>query len=714
MRLNHLRIKNICQHSEFELDLSPGLVGVLGPNGSGKTNLTGTALCFALTGDAPDWARADLLRQGADKGSAEVCFDTADGREAVLRWSVPGNGQSLSVDGGSPLSKAGDIRAELAHLYGMDPALVHRACFMPQRGFSDFAYMLPTRRADSLKALFADIDSDRAMADIQAEINQVGAAVDYAPAVASAELALSEAASAEEAADLRLASAREVLASMRQGYEAALGRLQLPVLGEDPSRLEDAARSAVDAAASALARHEAARPAVPEPPPAPRADGGEMKKTAARYVSEHARHAALVERVYDIDAETAENAASDLSQLELDHLAENAELAACADREQRAREARDEAEKTLKFAEGGAPCPVSGSRCPVLPGPEKVAELKAARSDAYSEWQSRKTALDQQAAKAAKASKALNDARSAEARKDGMRRRLAGEKAQVESDISAAEAWLSSAYDAVRGFDEAGYDAAVAALAAHGRAEAAAAAHDRRSLELSRALSAARAALEDACRPREAITQAERAAAQAAVDGYAAAERAVAQAGREQSDARSLRSAKAASLDAVRMAAATSAVNARVRDGLESFRLFIHRGNGPGYVVRSNLSRYNAAMARHLDELGFGLRAWVDESFELKFDKPAMKIRSMSGARLSGAEAVAVSLADRLARRDVTACRVPLLVLDEPAAAMSRDKVEELARLFARLRDRVRGQVTVLVPSHAAALEPSFERIVRL
>lgn len=720
MILRSLHLHNFCQHSDRQFDIAPGLVGVIGRNGGGKTNMSGPGLMFALTGEADDESgrrlpRTELLRRGHESGFAQLVLDTSDGREMVVRWNMPNGTQSLSFDGHDPVRKVTDIAKELEAVYGMPLKLVQSSCFIRQRGFGDFVHMLPTRRADELKSLFGDLDTDKAMAEIQAEISEVGAAADYTLPLADARRALADAERTEaDAAAVRDASARQC-ESLLPGYEAALGRLQLPVLGDDPGAALSAARTKVLRIGEAIASHESLRPQLPAAPRQPQADGARLKKLLEQYTSEYAHHGELEASMAAAEAQLAPLAPLDLA-------AESKSVAdARAWLENAARPARQaaadiaaQAAKDLAFATGGAECPVSRSRCPVLPGPERVAELKAASARCAEALRLASDTLRSETAKADAAEKALADKRMAEARKEEARRRVSATCASLSNDIQKAEAWMAGAYAQVAAFDAAAYDEAVEAAAAHAKLAAAVAVHDARSLELSRSLSAAQSALEDAGRAREGLTRGEHAAARSVVDAHRLAGQAVDAAAKALSDARARRAAMEERLSMLERDAALARANGLVRAGMDTLRMFFHRSNGPAYVIRSNLANYNIAMAKHLDELGFGLRAWVDEDFELRFDKPEMGVFGMAGSRLSGAEGVAVALAERLARRDVTACRVPLLVLDEPAAAMDRENVEALARMFVRLREKVRGQMTVLVPSHASALEPSFERVINI
>jgi DNA replication and repair protein RecF len=83
------------------VDLDPGIVSVVGPNGVGKTNLV-EALYFALTGRSFRTAdRRDLIPFGASLARAEATVRDADGLERRLLASVSRTeGRRHLLDGG--------------------------------------------------------------------------------------------------------------------------------------------------------------------------------------------------------------------------------------------------------------------------------------------------------------------------------------------------------------------------------------------------------------------------------------------------------------------------------------------------------------------------------------------------------------------------------------------------------------------------------------
>ena len=76
MRPIELRLYNVCQHGEATLKFQPGITGIVGPNGHGKSNLVDTALFFAITGKTNDrYDKGKLLKWGTTGGRTEFDFE---------------------------------------------------------------------------------------------------------------------------------------------------------------------------------------------------------------------------------------------------------------------------------------------------------------------------------------------------------------------------------------------------------------------------------------------------------------------------------------------------------------------------------------------------------------------------------------------------------------------------------------------------------------
>jgi DNA repair exonuclease SbcCD ATPase subunit len=90
-----LTLHNFCQYSHLEYTYLPGITGVIGNNGTGKTNFLDTGQFFSITGES-DRSRADLLQWGKISGYTEFVFKHTDvsytltrnlhDAGAILKW----------------------------------------------------------------------------------------------------------------------------------------------------------------------------------------------------------------------------------------------------------------------------------------------------------------------------------------------------------------------------------------------------------------------------------------------------------------------------------------------------------------------------------------------------------------------------------------------------------------------------------------------------
>src|SRR3989442_556412 len=74
MQLLRLRLVNFRQHADTELEFGPGITGIIGPNGSGKTSIL-EALAWALYGVQAVRGDKDSIRRLGAKGRAGVEVD---------------------------------------------------------------------------------------------------------------------------------------------------------------------------------------------------------------------------------------------------------------------------------------------------------------------------------------------------------------------------------------------------------------------------------------------------------------------------------------------------------------------------------------------------------------------------------------------------------------------------------------------------------------
>lgn len=100
MRVTAIEARPVRSLEQARVDLEPGIVSVVGPNGVGKTNLV-EALYFALTGRSFRTSdRRDLIPFGGSLARAEATVRNDDGLERRLLASVSrGDGRRHLLDG---------------------------------------------------------------------------------------------------------------------------------------------------------------------------------------------------------------------------------------------------------------------------------------------------------------------------------------------------------------------------------------------------------------------------------------------------------------------------------------------------------------------------------------------------------------------------------------------------------------------------------------
>src|SRR5436190_21929563 len=93
--LRFLRIQHLAVIDRLELEFEPGFTVLTGETGAGKSIVVG-AVGLLVGGRAS----ADLVRTGEESAAVEAVFETADGRDLIIRREVSAQGRSrASVDG---------------------------------------------------------------------------------------------------------------------------------------------------------------------------------------------------------------------------------------------------------------------------------------------------------------------------------------------------------------------------------------------------------------------------------------------------------------------------------------------------------------------------------------------------------------------------------------------------------------------------------------
>ena len=124
--LRFLSIRHLAVIDQIELEFGPGMTVLTGETGAGKSILLG-AVGLLVGGRAS----ADLVRTGEESAAIEAVFETAAGREIIIRREVSAQGRSRAFVDGALVTSAAlrDLSSTLVDLHGqhehqvlLDPA----------------------------------------------------------------------------------------------------------------------------------------------------------------------------------------------------------------------------------------------------------------------------------------------------------------------------------------------------------------------------------------------------------------------------------------------------------------------------------------------------------------------------------------------------------------------------------------------------------------
>jgi len=143
MKLKKLILHNYKQHPHVEQEFTGNVIGIVGRNGSGKSNLLG-GLQFAFAGEQPGFNKVDLLRWGESDGYVQVDFDHA-GQPGHIERSLTGSYAlfTYGTESYRGISKVGEgIQLHL----GLDKDLLKQAIFVRQAEIDSILFEDPRER----------------------------------------------------------------------------------------------------------------------------------------------------------------------------------------------------------------------------------------------------------------------------------------------------------------------------------------------------------------------------------------------------------------------------------------------------------------------------------------------------------------------------------------------------------------------------------------
>lgn len=722
--LRLLRMKNFGCRAELSLDFTTGVVGIVGPNGCGKSTICDAIRLIFLGNVTRPGVKLDNINwKSGPRAHSYVAADLLiKGQEVSVERYLRGGKTSLTIhsdDGSEPVVVYGEVPVtdRLSALMGVSPKQLDDVCFQSQEELFGLVGAKRDRRLEFFQRLFdlaAAASGYQALGDAlkQVVVSDESAAVDQL----RASLEESQARLAEAEAQLAAAPNRDDLLRYQAAATASLAAIEAAKaaavrLGvsrercaQDEARL-NVARLALSAAESCVQQIEA------EEPERQYAEAQRAEVELSRAVDDYNNYVRSVKQCESVIAH------NDKQRMELKppvkpSLKFGMFLVGADGRASDALRARVRAElanvqETVKALTQGTVCPTCHTQlrdfdaslvAAMSRRADRLAKVEAALASSshrlavfvheYQKYSTAFAGFSQQVewAQANLAAIATVAAPSGDVAALRVRtaeceqrchelRRLRLEHIQAQSAAREAEAvYARSAADVARDLAEA--TAVPAALLAEEP-------QLRQGLEATAAALSHVAALAAVLQERRGFVERTN---QLWLEGQA----------------RQRRNAKLQ----------------RLHDQLTRVRGYLHRESLPAIGVGRNIASIERMMNQMLlaYSADFSIEITSDLDLVAKFTDPeTLEPLAVSSDRLSGGQKVTLALAFRLAAHAAIRHSCPLLVLDEPTAFLDKERIEGVYLVFEesrRIASAFHSQYIVV--THETALLPVFDQKIEL
>ena len=143
----------------------------------------------------------------------------------------------------------------------------------------------------------------------------------------------------------------------------------------------------------------------------------------------------------------------------------------------------------------------------------------------------------------------------------------------------------------------------------------------------------------------------------------------------------------------------------RVRDAF-------HKQALPQKVAQANLTLMEGDINANLALFGDPFWVEADENLSFLVHKPGEPPHRAE--RLSGGQKIVLALAFWPAVNSLYKAGMGMMVLDEPTASLDEANIQYLRQALSRLTRQVRGKRQIIMITHAEALAPSFDQVIKL
>lgn len=302
MLITRVRLQNFCLHKELDIELRPGINGIVGSNGSGKSTIL-DAIRIGITGETISYGtKADNISWGERSAKITLNFRHGDTDYEIERRIGKPSSQKL-VTPEFTYTKQGEISKFIEQLTGTTTEAMLNNVFVAQGAIDNILYSTSTQRLKEIQQTVGLSRASEAEKAIAAEMARYNVTIGLDEQIVSAEETL-EAAKAElGTVNRRLQELEDEITSLRP-YEETLHKMREAQLHYTAFKSADeelnSAAAALEAAKESLDKATSTRDSIMHQLESIEAD-------AKNAVSELAE--------YDADKRQAQSAAENLKRL---------------------------------------------------------------------------------------------------------------------------------------------------------------------------------------------------------------------------------------------------------------------------------------------------------------------------------------------------------------------------------------------------------------
>jgi DNA repair exonuclease SbcCD ATPase subunit len=151
MQITRVLLNNFAQHKLVDQYLTENIVGIVGRNGSGKSNFA-TAISIAISGEFGKKKKKDYITFGEKTGALQI-EGIINSKDFVVKRSLNLNDCSLEYDG-SIVDGADAVNAKLLDMLGCDKAFLPNMVFVSQTDILGILFGRPSERNKMLQKFF--------------------------------------------------------------------------------------------------------------------------------------------------------------------------------------------------------------------------------------------------------------------------------------------------------------------------------------------------------------------------------------------------------------------------------------------------------------------------------------------------------------------------------------------------------------------------------